>query len=116
MRSTRIRINLASVPGPGERGSPGRGCTRMRAGAITQARPHRRPTRALAPGDRSMYGLSHRIAADPSAPAPLPRVGERATVVVLESDPSTLAVVQRAVAGHYRVVAVRDAAAALDIG
>ena len=40
-------------------------------------------------------------------------MGERATVVVLESDPSTLAVVRRAVAGHYRVVVVSDAAAAL---
>jgi CheY-like chemotaxis protein len=69
-----------------------------------------------------MYGLNHRIdtdplpAGDPSGPDPLAtirRLGARATIVVIDSDPATLAMVQRAVADHYRIVVADDASEAL---
>jgi response regulator RpfG family c-di-GMP phosphodiesterase len=64
-----------------------------------------------------MYGLTHRMSTIPhgdhASPGPLRRVGARATVVVIESDPSTLVLVRRAVADDYRIVIACDAADAL---
>ena len=65
-----------------------------------------------------MYGLTHRIANDtlpqgdvvePSLLARITPLGARATVLVIDRDPLTLAMVRRAVADHYHVVVARDA-------
>lgn len=71
-----------------------------------------------------MYGLTHRIATDPLPqgdvvePSLLARItplGARATVLVIDRDPLTLAMVRRAVADHYHVVVARDAEEALGL-
>lgn len=71
-----------------------------------------------------MYGLTHRIANDTPAdrdvvePSPLDRIsslGARATVMVIDRDPLTLAMVRRAVADHYHVVVARDPEEALGL-
>lgn len=71
-----------------------------------------------------MYGLTHRIANDTPAdrdvvePSPLAQIsslGARATVMVIDRDPLTLAMVRRAVADHYHVVVARDAEEALGL-
>ena len=71
-----------------------------------------------------MYGLTHRIANDtlpqgdvvePSLLARITPLGARATVLVIDRDPLTLAMVRRAVADHYHVVVARDAEEALGL-
>jgi PleD family two-component response regulator len=70
-----------------------------------------------------MYGLTHRFTADSPEgdvvePSPLARItplGACATVLVIDSDPSTLTMVRRAVADHYHVAVARDASEALGL-
>jgi len=71
-----------------------------------------------------MYGLTHRIAngalpqgdvVEPSLLARITPLGARATVLVIDRDPLTLAMVRRAVADHYHVVVARDAEEALGL-
>lgn len=71
-----------------------------------------------------MYGLTHRLANDtppqgdvvePSLLARITPLGARATVLVIDRDPLTLAMVRRAVADHYHVVVARDAEEALGL-
>jgi PleD family two-component response regulator len=72
-----------------------------------------------------MYGLTHRIAAndtlpqgdvvEPSLLARITPLGARATVLVIDRDPLTLAMVRRAVGDHYHVVVARDAEEALGL-
>ena len=71
-----------------------------------------------------MYGLTHRIATDtpaqgdvvePSLLARITPLGARATVLVIDRDPLTLAMVRRSVADHYHVVVARDAEEALGL-
>ena len=71
-----------------------------------------------------MYGLTHRIESDAAPngdvvePSPLARIsslGAPATVMVIDRDPLTLAMVRRAVSDHYHVVVARDAEEALGL-
>ena len=71
-----------------------------------------------------MYGLTHRIESDAAPegdvvePSPLARIsslGAPATVMVIDRDPLTLAMVRRAVSNHYHVVVARDAEEALGL-
>jgi PleD family two-component response regulator len=70
-----------------------------------------------------MYGLTHRIESDAPQgdvvePSPLARIsslGAPATVMVIDRDPLTLAMVRRAVSDHYHVVVARDAEEALGL-
>src|SRR4051794_12550748 len=70
-----------------------------------------------------MYGLTHRIERDAPQgdvvePSPLTRIsslGAPATVMVIDRDPLTLAMVRRAVSDHYHVVVARDAEEALSL-
>ena len=70
-----------------------------------------------------MYGLTHRIENDAPQgdvvePSPLARIsslGAPATVMVIDRDPLTLAMVRRAVSDHYQVVVARDAEEALSL-
>jgi PleD family two-component response regulator len=70
-----------------------------------------------------MYGLTHRIENDAPQgdvvePSPLARIsslGAPATVMVIDRDPLTLAMVRRAVNDHYHVVVARDAEEALGL-
>jgi len=58
-----------------------------------------------------MYGLAHRFAND--AFANVTAIGTSATVLVVDRDPATLVLAQRAIADHYAIIVAADAQEAL---
>jgi PleD family two-component response regulator len=58
-----------------------------------------------------MYGLAHRFAND--AFANVTPIGASATVLVIDRDPATLVLAERAIADHYDIIVAADAQAAL---
>jgi PleD family two-component response regulator len=58
-----------------------------------------------------MYGLAHRFQND--ALANVSSIGASATVLVVDRDPATLVMAERAIAGHYEIIVAADAGQAL---
>ncbi len=58
-----------------------------------------------------MYGLAHRFAND--AFANVTAIGASATVLVIDRDPATLVLAERAIADHYAILVAADAQEAL---
>ena len=58
-----------------------------------------------------MYGLTHRFATD--SLANVTPIGTSATVLVIDRDPATLVLAQRAIADHYAIIVAADAQEAL---
>ncbi len=58
-----------------------------------------------------MYGLAHRFQND--ALANVSSIGASATVLVVDRDPATLVLAERAIAGHYEIIVAADAREAL---